>query len=93
MKSAQAQESYPTSQLISTDFHLAPPLSQLDPALLLTEKQAAPPLGVKIRTLQEWRMTGRGPAFVRLSARAIRYRVGDLLAFMEARVKSSTAQA
>ncbi len=47
-------------------------------AVLLTEKEAAPILRTSIRTLQKWRVNGNGPPFIRISARAIRYRRSDL---------------
>lgn len=52
---------------------------------LLTEKQAAEMLAVSFTTLSTWRCKHRySLAFVRLgSARAIRYRLSDVLAFIE----------
>jgi hypothetical protein len=38
----------------------------------LTEKQLAEAWNMSIRTLQRWRLEGKGPAFVRLG-RSIRY--------------------
>ena len=35
-------------------------------------------LGVKPRTLEGWRRRGRGPAFVRLGGKTVRYRRKDL---------------
>jgi predicted DNA-binding transcriptional regulator AlpA len=40
---------------------------------LLTEKQVATLLGVTARTLQRWRVTGDGPAWVRVGPRMVRY--------------------
>ncbi len=65
--------------------------SETDGPILLTEKEAAKILGFSIRTFQKWRGTGDGPQFVRVSARAIRYRREDLEAFIEARVSQSTS--
>jgi hypothetical protein len=48
---------------------------------LLNEKQAADFLNMSVRTLQAWRVNGRGPAFVRLSA-AVRYSAADLEMFI-----------
>jgi predicted site-specific integrase-resolvase len=48
---------------------------------LLTDKEAPDVVGVKRKTLQEWRRLGKGPIFVRVSNR-IFYRYGDLLAFL-----------
>ena len=41
-------------------------------------------LGLSERTLERWRRDRRGPKFIRLSARAIRYRLGDLRAWRDA---------
>ena len=50
---------------------------------LLTEVNAAELLRLSARTLQAWRSCGVGPTFIR-AGRAIRYRRGDLLAWIEA---------
>ncbi len=57
---------------------------------LLTEREAAAFLRFTPRALQEWRRNGRGPAFVKISARAVRYRLRDLLEWTEERVRHST---
>ena len=61
------------------------------PSALLTEVQTGEVLNLSIRTLQAWRLRGGGPKFVRLSGRAVRYRNGDLAAFIEARTVASTS--
>ena len=45
-----------------------------DPDALLNEIQSAALLGFSPRALQQWRQNGLGPHFVKISARAIRYR-------------------
>ena len=55
---------------MSTPTHPAAPL--------LDQAQAAALLGVRPRCLESWRARGQGPAYVRLSARLVRYRVEDL---------------
>lgn len=62
-----------------------------DPDVLLCEQQAAAMLGYTPRALQQWRRTGTGPQFIRVSARSIRYRRRDLLDWIEARVRMSTS--
>ena len=59
---------------------------------LLNENQAVGFLGLKPRTLQAWRWSGGVPKFVRLSARAVRYRQSDLNAFVAARLVGSTSE-
>ena len=48
---------------------------------LLTTREAARRLGLAVGTLQNWRVRGQGPAFIRLG-RAIRYDEGDLARFI-----------
>ena len=64
-----------------------------DPGALLDEGKAAVALDVSPRALQAWRQRGGGPTFVRVSSRCIRYRRRDLVAWAEARLRSSTAGA
>jgi hypothetical protein len=59
---------------------------------LLTEAQAADFLSLSIRTLQCWRVRGGGPSFVRCG-RAIRYRLRDLLSWIDAQTAISTTEA
>jgi hypothetical protein len=52
---------------------------------LLTDKQAAPLLGVEPATLRSWRCRGIGPAYVKLglgSKAACRYNPSDIEAFI-----------
>ena len=62
-----------------------------DPAALLTETEAAKLLKFTRRFLQARRVRGDGPNFIRISSRAIRYRRADILTWIEARVRTSTA--
>lgn len=65
----------------------------LNPADLLTPKQAAQALGLSVKTLAVWRSTGRHALpFIRCGAR-IRYRRADLTAWLHARQSTSTAPA
>jgi predicted DNA-binding transcriptional regulator AlpA len=65
--------------------------SHADPDALLRPEEAARLLGYTTRALEAWRMQGRGPAFVRVSKRSVRYRRGDLLAWAASRVCRSTS--
>lgn len=58
---------------------------------LLTEGEAAEYLRLTPRALQAWRYQGRGPRFVRISRRAIRYRLDDLERFIEENLRHSTS--
>lgn len=53
---------------------------------LLSERDAAQFLGVSAVFLRKRRRDGGGPAFVRIGSRNIRYRVGDLQAWIDARL-------
>jgi hypothetical protein len=59
---------------------------------LLNEQLAANYLGFTARTLQTWRVRGVGPAFVKISKRAVRYRKCDLNSWVSDRIKTSTSE-
>jgi hypothetical protein len=59
--------------------------------ILLTEQEAAELIGFTPRFLQERRFRGGGPPFVKISARAIRYRPSDLAAWAAERLRTSTS--
>ena len=44
--------------------------------IMLSESEVAQFLGISIRTLQGWRLSGRGPKFVKIS-RLVRYKRSD----------------
>lgn len=58
---------------------------------LIPEKEAARFLGYTDRALQNWRLRGGGPKFVRVSKRSIRYRRRDLNKWVESRLRSNTS--
>lgn len=60
------------------------PPRESDPADLLDENEAATTLSVAVQTLRNWRWKGEGPRYVKLGKRTVRYRRGDLDAFVEA---------
>ena len=65
-------------------------LDEMPDTRLLTEAEAASVLGLAPGTLAVWRCTGRYDlAYVRVGRR-IRYRVGDLRAFLERRTQTHT---
>lgn len=73
-------------------------LSTQDPSVsreraspFLTTEEAAKYLGLKRSTLEAWRCRGGGPKFIRLG-RAVRYRSGDLEAWIESRTRSNTSE-
>jgi excisionase family DNA binding protein len=54
--------------------------------ILLTESQAAERLGVRERTLREWRAKGISPKWLRMG-RFVHYRAEDVSAWIESRVQ------
>jgi|688.fasta_scaffold581592_1 hypothetical protein len=60
--------------------------------MLLKTAQAADIAGTTERMFQEMRRTGRGPKYVRLSRKIVRYRLCDLLEWIEASLKTSTSE-
>jgi hypothetical protein len=59
---------------------------------MIDEKVAADFLGYTVRALQNWRVRGGGPRFVRVSSRSIRYRRCDLIAWAESRLYRNTSE-
>lgn len=49
---------------------------------LLTEAQVAELIGLSQRALQSWRNKGIGPNFVKINNKVVRYRYGDLVAWV-----------
>ena len=58
---------------------------------LLNEREAAEFLGYSVRALQNWRVRGGGPLFVKVSARSIRYRRRDLISWTESLLAANTS--
>lgn len=67
------------------------PIKPQETEPLATESEAAEFLRFTPRALQARRLKGEPPRFVRLSARAVRYRWSDLREFVEGSVRASTA--
>jgi predicted site-specific integrase-resolvase len=61
-------------------------------ALVMTEETAADALGLSARTLQRWRVEGRGPAFVKLGKR-VGYTEASLRRYIDASERTSTSEA
>lgn len=59
---------------------------------LLNENEAARMLGFTVRALQNWRVRGGGPQFVKISKRSVRYRRRDLLAWIDKHIRANTSQ-
>lgn len=57
----------------------------------LTQREAAALLRLSERTLERYRLSGTGPAFVKLGRRVV-YRASDLTAFAEEHTYRSTSE-
>ncbi|WP_376690094.1 helix-turn-helix transcriptional regulator [Wenzhouxiangella sp. EGI_FJ10409] len=55
----------------------------------LTTEEAAEYVGLQKSTLEAWRCRGGGPRFVKMG-RAVRYRLVDLDAWIESRLRENT---
>jgi predicted DNA-binding transcriptional regulator AlpA len=62
-----------------------------DPDTLLTGREAAALLRLSERTMERHRAAGTGPRYVALG-RAVRYRRGDLLDWIERAARQSTSE-
>lgn len=60
---------------------------------LINEIVAADFLGYSVRALQNWRVRGGGPKFVKVSARSIRYRRRDLIGWADGKLVPHTSAA
>ncbi len=65
---------------------------ELRDVVLLTEREVASMFRVSVRTLQNWRVTGGGPEFVKLGSRVV-YRTTSIRAFLNERQRRSTSEA
>lgn len=60
---------------------------------LLNEREVASLLGISVRTVQDWRQSGDGPPFLKLSKRkrgAVRYDPRDVQAYVRERRVQTT---
>jgi hypothetical protein len=48
----------------------------------LTDVEAAVVCGVKVATLRKWRLLGKGPRYLKVGQRSIRYLLSDLETFL-----------
>lgn len=57
---------------------------------LQTESDVAEILNVSVRTLQQWRVSGFGPRFIKVG-RAVRYRLSDVQDWIDRNIHRSTS--
>ncbi len=58
---------------------------------LLTTDQAAAHLNIPKKTMEQWRCKGFGPAFIRYTARCVRYSTEALDAWVQSCIRNSTS--
>ena len=49
----------------------------------LTERQLSDAIAIKVATLRKWRLTDRGPKFLKVGGTLVRYRTEDVQAWLE----------
>ncbi len=49
----------------------------------INELEVSKLLGLKPRTLQQWRITGKGPRHIKMSERTIRYELSEVQKWLE----------
>lgn len=58
------------------------PADKIATGAMLNDVELAEYLGVAVQTVRNWRSQGHGPAFVKIGARAVRYKAEAVLAFV-----------
>jgi len=61
------------------------------PDQLMTEKEAASILCYSQRALQNWRVRGGGPEYVKVNGNSVRYQMRDLTTWITERKRKHTA--
>jgi len=59
---------------------------------VLSEDQAAELLGLSVRTLQRFRVDGRGPRYLKLGRKRVAYSETDIAAWLERCGRESTSE-
>ena len=62
------------------------PFDLPQPGDLIDEHEVAAILAVRVNTVRNWRATGRGPTYLKIGCRAVRYRRTDVAKFIDAGV-------
>jgi hypothetical protein len=72
---------------MSAEFDSFSTADRLQPGDLVNENEAAAILCIEVRTLRNWRALGKGPRFVKVGERMVRYLRAELVAFVALRDK------
>lgn len=67
-------------------------LTDYHPDQLMTETEAAGFLCYSKRALQNWRVRGGGPEYVKVNGNSVRYQMRDLTSWIDARKQNHSAQ-
>ena len=67
-------------------------ISDYHPDQLMTEKEAASILCYSQRALQNWRVRGGGPKYIKVNGNSVRYQMRDLMTWIEDRKRGNTSQ-
>ena len=59
---------------------------------LITEHEAAGFLNYSTRALQNWRVRGGGPRYIKVSKKSIRYRRRELIDWAQSKLRTSSSQ-
>ncbi len=70
----------------NTTGHTTALTEELDGERAIATRQMCELLGIAPITAAQWRQRGEGPRFFRVGKRHVRYRLGDVLAFRDARM-------
>ena len=76
---------------MSANAPVSPATAHSERDRLMHEREAAALLGYSPRALQNWRLRGGGPIFVKVSERSIRYQHSDLMAWIAAKRRARSA--
>ena len=82
------------SRVLGRSVDIRPLVPNVDDPIY-SETQVATLYNVSVKTLQAWRVTGKGPQFLKLGKglrAAVRYRRSDLLRYLSDCVRSSTSE-
>lgn len=87
-------EDFPQAPVVDTSSDTAEESQEDTPDFwfaLINEHEMAKFLNLSVRSLQNYRYRGGGPNFVRIANRCVKYRRADGRAWVESKLRSSTA--
>jgi len=85
-KSASDMTASPSRQAEEPNGADTPQVPGSNPYELLTRRRVADEYGIRVKVLERYAWAGGGPKMVKLGRRTVRYRRGDIEAFIDAHV-------